>query len=284
MSRVRTVVATEILLLLGLAGLVGVCYLVERVGGLDDPLALLPIPALFLAALPGALWLGYFHSQDRFEPEPKLFVFGAAILGAFVAGPTAAFLLGEALPDTSIAPPEVSVFSGTKLLHAFLIVGLLQELTKYLVIRYSVYRSPEFDEPMDGVVYMTAAGIGFASFQNYIFLRGQDGSIFLSAGVAHVVVNTLAHACFAGFLGFALGLAKFWAGKPLTRQLVLLAGLLCASLLNGLYGLIRDVVVISGLEITPWRGVAFGFGFAAAIFLALSFMMHRLVSRSPHRI
>jgi RsiW-degrading membrane proteinase PrsW (M82 family) len=282
LSRVRTVVATEILLLVGLAALVGVCFLIQRVGGVDQPIVFPPLPAFLLSALPAALWLAYFYSQDRHEPEPKSYVIGVSFLGAVVAGPCSRFLIGELSPDLSVVPPELSPFSLPRLIQALFVVGLTQEFTQYLVVRYGIYRSREFDEPMDGVVYMTAAGIGFATYQNFIFLQGAEGAAFLASGVAQVVVNTLAHACFAGFLGHALGIAKFWRGRFITRQLVLLGGLMAAATLNALFTLIRDVMVVAGLEITPWRGVAFGFGFAAVMFLILSFMMQRLLSQSPH--
>ena len=105
MSRVRTVVATEILLLLGLGGTVGVAFLIERVVGLSDPIALAPLPAICLGAFPALLWLSYFYSQDRHEPEPKHFVFGVYLLGAFIAGPLVHFLLAQVSPaDTALRP------------------------------------------------------------------------------------------------------------------------------------------------------------------------------------
>jgi RsiW-degrading membrane proteinase PrsW (M82 family) len=160
---------------------------------------------------------------------------------------------------------------------------LTQEFLKYVVVRYSVYQSPEFDEPMDGIIYMTAAGIGFATHENYQFLSGMRGEVFLSAGAARVVVTTLAHACFAGVLGYAVGRAKFWSGRNWLRTGVLAVGLLCAAVLNGTFAMGHDLIVVAGLEVTPWRAVAFAFGFAAIVFLVLSFMMQRLLDISPFK-
>jgi hypothetical protein len=73
-SRIRTVVATDILLVLGLLAFVGVAYSVELVGGLGDAIRLSPIAGVAFSAIPAGLWLTYFYAQDRHEPEPKLFV------------------------------------------------------------------------------------------------------------------------------------------------------------------------------------------------------------------
>jgi RsiW-degrading membrane proteinase PrsW (M82 family) len=281
LSRVRTVAATEILLVVGLVLFVVAAHVVERVLGIDGPVSVNKPMAIVMAAVPGLLWLVYFYLQDRHEPEPKHFVFGVYLAGAFVAAPMAYFLVDLARPAAGPGA-SIATLSGDNLVWAFLIVALAQETSKYVVVRYSVYLSPEFDEPMDGIVYMTAAGIGFATYQNYHYLQGLDGSVFLSAGAANTVVVTLAHACFAGVLGYALGRAKFSTVDPVRRSLILLAGLLVAVALNGQFGLLEGIVKSTGLEVQPWRGVAYAAGFAAAVFFVTSLLMRQHLSASPH--
>lgn len=284
MSRVRTVVATEILMLLGLAGFVGAAYLVERIANLDSALVLPPLAAIGMSALPALLWLGYFYSQDRHEPEPKHYVFGIYLLGAFVAGPAAHFLVGQVTTEQTAAAPVLSALSMQGVLMAFLVKGLAQELCKYTVVRYTIYLSPEFDEPMDGVIYMTAVAVGFASYENYLYLQGHEGEVFLSIAAAKLVVTTLAHACFAGVLGYAMGRAKFASISAPVRSLTLFIGLMGATGLSGAFALIRDMLIASGMTVTPWRVVAFAFGFAAFVFVILSVMMRQLLAMSPHRV
>ena len=45
-------------------------------------------------------------------------------------------------------------------------------------------------------------GTGFAVWINYHRLQGMGGSVYLSTGAAQTVVTTLAHASFAGWLGY----------------------------------------------------------------------------------
>jgi len=257
-------------MLLGLLGLVGAAFLLERGLSLDDPVSLPPALVMLLAALPSLVWLGYFYSQDRHEVNPKPFVLGVFVLGALVSGPCADFLVQRVTSAHAAAVPSLRPFSPERLVAAFAIVGIAQELSKYLVVRYTLYRSPAFDQPIDGILYMTAAGLGFATYENVQYLEGLQGQVYLGTGVAAVVVTTLAHAAFAGVLGLALGRAKFQASSNNRRAGMLFVGLLGAAALNGQYVVVMDIVSSDGLELMTWRGVTYTFGFAAAVFLVLS--------------
>lgn len=282
MTRVRTLVATEILLVFGLLVFVGVAYFVDQLG-FDQPVTLSAPVALVVAAIPAMLWLAYFHAQDRHEPEPKHYVAGAYLLGAFVAGPVAAFLADlTAAPAPLIAPP-IPTYSGPRVVEALLILGLCQELAKYAVVRYSVYLSDEFDEPMDGLIYATAVGIGFATYQNFMELQGSDHTVYIATGAANAVVTTLAHACFAGVTGYFLGRARFATSSRLRRVVTLGIGLLVAATLNGNFQLLEDRVVQTGVAVEPWRAVALAAGFAGVVFAAISLLMKQLLAMSPHR-
>jgi RsiW-degrading membrane proteinase PrsW (M82 family) len=118
------------------------------------------------------------------------------------------------------------------------VVGLAQEMCKYAVVRYTVYLSSEFDEPMDGIVYMMACGTGFAVWVNYHRLSGQGHQVHLSTGAAQAVVTTLAHASFAGLLGYVMGRAKFSQRSAPVRGLFVMLGLLLAAAFNGQFRVI----------------------------------------------
>src|SRR5690606_12710960 len=120
--------------------------------------------------------LGYFYAQDRHEPEPKHYVAGIYLLGAFVAAPLAGFLVDLAAPASRPGVVALAPLAAGPVVWALLVVAVAQELSKYLVVRYTVYLTAEFDEPMDGIVYMTAAGIGFATYENYQYLQGLASS------------------------------------------------------------------------------------------------------------
>lgn len=272
--------ATELLLVVGLLGFVGAAFAVERLFGLNEPVKLGAPLALLLSTVPALLWLVYFYLQDRHEPEPKHYVLGVYLIGAFVAAPVAAFIIDVALPLR--ASTIDGSRSAERLVAAIFSVGLAQELAKFLVVRYSIYLSPEFDEPMDGIIYMTAAGIGFATTENVRYFMSLDG-VFLAVGTTNAVVTTLAHACFAGVLGYALGRARFGRGSAVRRNLTLFAGLILAAALNGLFTTLEAVVKSTGMKVQPWRGLAFAAGFAAIVFFVTSLLMRRQLAASPQR-
>jgi RsiW-degrading membrane proteinase PrsW (M82 family) len=178
----------------------------------------------------------------------------------------------------------VNVLSIDRWIYALAIVGLAQETCKYVAVRYTMYTSPEFDEPLDGIIYMSAAGIGFATFESLNALLRSGGEIYLSAAAAQCVVTTLAHASFAGVMGFAMGRAKFGAATAAHRSLTLLLGLIAAAALNGSFQMIMDALNVQGLDTSPWERVLTSFGFAAGVFIVTSILMQKLLAISPHSV
>jgi len=283
LRRARALVGTKFLLIAGLVGFVLIAWLVELVVGLHDAVNLGPILAAAMAGIPAVLWLGFFYLMDRHEPEPKQLVVGVCVLGALIAAPLADFLQFQAVPPIALAVHGLSPFSLDRVLYAVLIVGLSQEMCKYAVVRYTIYLSREFDEPMDGIVYMMACGTGFAVWVNYHRLSGQNHEVYLSIGAAQAVVTTLAHASFAGLLGYVMGRAKFSRRSAPIRGILLMLGLLGAAALNGQFTLVENWVVQRGLAQHPWYAVGYAAASAAAIFGLIWIVSQRLLAVSPFR-
>lgn len=271
------------MLIAGLIGFVVFLWLVELVAGLHDPVDLGPLLAAVLAGIPAVFWLGFFYLMDRHEPEPKQLVAGVCVLGALIAAPLADFVLSQFAPPAPLGAAGLSPFSIDRIVHAILIAGLAQEMCKYAVVRYTIYLSREFDEPMDGIVYMMACGTGFAVWVNYHRLSGQHHEVYLSIGAAQAVVTTLAHASFAGVLGYVMGRAKFSRRRATARGILLMLGLLLAAAFNGQFTLVAGWVVQRGLALHPWYGVGYAALSAAAIFSIIWLVSRRLLAQSPFR-
>src|SRR3954468_10655789 len=283
LRRARTLVGTKFMLIAGLLGFVVFAWLVELVAGLRDPVNLGPVLAAVMAGIPAVFWLGFFYLMDRHEPEPKQLVAGVCVLGALIAAPLADFVQTQAVPPLALAVPGLSPFSLDRVLDAVLIVGLSQEMCKYAVVRYTIYMSREFDEPMDGIVYMMACGTGFAVWINFHRLSGQNHEVYLSVGAAQAVVTTLAHASFAGVLGYVMGRAKFSRRRAPARGILLMLGLLLAAAFNGQFTLVTGWVVQRGLAVHPWYSVGYAALSAAAIFGIIWLVSRRLLALSPFR-
>src|SRR5512140_2568904 len=283
LRRARTLVGTKFLLIAGLVGFVLIAWLVEQVAGIHTAVNLGPMLAGLMAGIPAVFWLGFFYLMDRHEPEPKQLVAGVCVLGALIAAPLADFVQSQAVPTVALAVQGLSPFSLDRVLHAVLVVGLSQEMCKYAVVRYTIYMSREFDEPMDGIAYMMACGTGFAVWINYHRLSGQGHQVYLSTGAAQAVVTTLAHASFAGALGYVMGRAKFSTRSAPVRGILLMLGLLGAAALNGQFTLVKNWILQTGMAQHPWRGVLFAAACASAVFAMIWLASQRLLALSPFR-
>jgi RsiW-degrading membrane proteinase PrsW (M82 family) len=262
----------QLVLLLGLLVYVGAAHLVQSIWDLG-PAAVGALPALVLVLIPAVIWLVYFYLLDRYEPEPTHYVLSVFLLGALVASPLASWVIHDLF--TIERWISISPFSVEHVAASILVVGTAQELSKYVVVRYTVYLSDEFDEPADGIVYSTAAGIGFATALNFKYV---SAGVLLGVGAINVTITTLAHACFAGAVGYALGLAKFTPESgPRQRRLAL--GLLSAIALNGVFFLLQDLVVRPGIAFKPWRGLVLCGLFTLVVFGVITFLMKRSVGR-----
>ncbi len=260
--------------LLQIVSLVAFVLIVELVVSLTD-LTLngwsLLIAGIVLALVPALLWLFFFYQQDRLEPEPKGAVVGVFILGALLAQAVGIPLIEEVFDVRRWLP----IGTWSHILGSILIVGFTQEFLKYIAVRYSIYPTIEFDERVDGVVYGTAAGLGYATLLNLRYVV-DSGGVNLQAGVIRIVVTALAQASFAGLSGYFLGRAKF-EEEPVWW---LPGGVTLAALLNGLFTYVRGEITTTGLSLSgggvnPWPGLILAALVAGATFALLFYLIRR---------
>jgi protease PrsW len=236
------------------------------------PLVLLGV---ILSLVPAALWLTFFYLQDVLEPEPKGYVLGVFMLGALLAGAIGI----PVIRDLFRVQDWLGSSSAVNLLGSILVVGFVQEFLKYVAIRYTVYPLPEFDERMDGILYGTAVGLGFATMLNILYVV-ESGGVNLGIGVIHIVVTALAQASFSGITGYFLACAKFEEEPVWWLPL----GLTVAAVLNGLFtvargGITRMGSVLSQRTANPWYGLILAAVVAGAT-LAVLFYLIRRANRS----
>ncbi len=155
---------------------------------------------LALALAPGAAIGLYIYLKDKHEREPlrlllRSFFFG--ILSVFVT------LFLSRVIDNFITIDEQSV--GEQAVHAFLIVALVEEFSKFIFVRGLLYNNQNFNEPFDGIVYSVMVSMGFATFENILYVT--EGG--LSTAIMRMFTAVPAHATFAILMGYYLGKAKF---------------------------------------------------------------------------
>ncbi|MFO0759714.1 MAG: PrsW family glutamic-type intramembrane protease [Byssovorax sp.] len=112
--------------------------------------------------------------------------------------------------------PHASGADLVPLIYAFFVAAPLEQGLKVAAVG-PVWRSRFFEAPIDGVIYAAAAGLGFVSAHDALFLAQSSGA---SLDLARALLAAPAHLFFAALWGYALGRdAKSTArrGAPQTR-------------------------------------------------------------------
>jgi RsiW-degrading membrane proteinase PrsW (M82 family) len=165
------------------------------------------------------------------------------------------------------------------ILGSILVVGFTQEFLKYAAVRFSVFSSNEFDERVDGIIYSTAAGLGFATAMNITFIV-ESGGVDLTMAAIRVVLVALAQASFAGVTGYFMGRDKLEDRPAWWMPL----GVTIAAVLNGLFyylwgTLKRPSFSAGGAYVNPWTGLIL----AAVLAVAIMAVLTRLIDRDQQR-
>ena len=258
-------------LLLVLVIFVGVVYALDAIIKPVLSGTALVFVGVVLALVPAAIWLAFFYQQDRLEPEPAGYVLGVFVLGALLAAAVGLPLLDKAFRVGSWLFADTL----TTILGSILVVGFTQEFLKYAAVRFSVYNSSEFDEPTDGIIYATAAGLGYATVLNVQFVVA-NGGVALGSGVIAMAIVALAQASFAGITGYFLGRAKFEADPIWWMP----AGVTLAAIANGLFNWLRGrlthgAISLSGSTANPWLGLVLAAVVTALILALLMWLIRR---------
>ena len=131
-----------------------------------------------------------------------------------------------------------SVIKG--LAYWFLIIAFSEEFFKFLVIRLKVINSPHLDEPLDVMLYMVVAALGFAAVENILYLFPPMGPMPFDQLVwktAFILVirfvgATFLHTLCSAVIGYSLAIS-FCEVKM--KRTTIAAGIIMAVLLHGIY-------------------------------------------------
>lgn len=202
---------------------------------------------VLLTFIPPILWLLFYLREDR-HPEPKLlliFVFLGGMASAFLAlAAECAWILtlsGSCRAGIEPSLNPLLLFTG---------IAVIEEYVKYVPVKFLVLRRCrnhqvcDFDEPVDAMIYMMTAALGFAALENVLFLLPVfERSFAMSIEVAtnRFLGANLLHALSSGMVGFFLARAWF---SPRRHHFVAL-GVLIAAALHAVFNyliLIRGVI------------------------------------------
>lgn len=182
---------------------------------------------LIIAIVPALLLLWYYHKKDSAKPEPAGLIFSVFIAGCFLVIPAIfiELILSSIFSATSFNLLIVSIF-----IRSFIVAGFVEEWLKRYAVKKFAYKTPYFDEVMDGILYAIVVSLGFAMVEN-IFYVLQSGMI---TGLTRAVTALPLHTISAGIMGYYIGKAKF-AETKLQEVQLFRKGLYIAVLYHGFY-------------------------------------------------
>jgi len=199
-------------------------------GGILAQMTAYPLYILF-GTLPSIIWLLFYLRKDA-NPESNRMVLKIFFYGMLMALPAILLEMGIIrFLEGSNLPLILLVF-----LNIFIGIALVEELLKYWVVKKKVLGHEEFDEPIDALLYMIIAALGFAAAENILILCSL-GPTFLFSNVLIVSLlrfwgATFLHVLASGVIGYFLALSVFETKK---RGRLLVLGITIAVLLHGFY-------------------------------------------------
>jgi len=186
-------------------------------------------PNTFLYALvggiaPALLWLWFwFYEEDRDDPEP----FGLVLVS---------FILGGLIVLIAMWMEKFSVNFITNNTAQIIVWASIEEILKLIGVSFIIFGNNIIRRPIDYPMYFIATALGFAAFENVLYLikpMSTSGSVVgMMTGNLRFLGSTLLHAIASGMIGSALGLS-FYLQKY--RGVYLIIGLISAIALHSIF-------------------------------------------------
>lgn len=192
---------------------------------------------IIFGILPSLTWLSYYLKKD-IHPESNRMIIKIFLWGAVITVPVFFVQMGFAIAlskfSAQLSPLVVS------LIYWFLIISFTEEFFKYLVVRQKIINNKELDEPLDIMLYMVIAALGFAALENILYMFSPVDTLSFNDIINRTVIisfirfigATFLHTLCSGLIGYFLAISFCETKK---RKIVFFSGLLAATVLHGLY-------------------------------------------------
>ena len=195
---------------------------------------------IYLAIIPSIILFIIVWRSDKIEKEPvglllKLFFFGAlTIISAIVVGMASQYIITDFIDEGSL------LFI---VIDNYLLTALVEEGGKYFVLKKTTWKHPAFNYVFDAVVYAVCASLGFATFENIMYLINED----IGTAIGRGLLSVPGHVIDAIYMGCYYGMAKlaFAEGDTKKMKSSLIKALWIPVLLHGTY----DFCLSSGYDI-----------------------------------
>lgn len=188
---------------------------------------------LFILAIIPSIILGYilFSKDKNKEPKSLLIVlflggFGSVFITLFFTA-----ILQGIFPFFKNSPEKMNLIQ--LIPGVFIGVALIEEFSKWIISYLISYNNKEFDEFYDMIIYCVFVSLGFATFENILYVL-QNG--FLVA-LLRCFLAVPGHVCDGIFMGYFLGLSKiaFYNNNKKLQKKNMIYSIIAPVMLHGIY-------------------------------------------------
>lgn len=179
---------------------------------------------LAISILPVIVLMIYIYRKDKYEKEPLgllVKAFGCGILSALA-------VIIVLLP---LGEPQLFGDFFQSIFTSFFFAAIPEEIAKFVFLYLLIWNNKNFNEYFDGIVYAVFVSLGFACFENIIYVFGNG----VEVGISRALFSVPAHFLFAVIMGYYFSIAKF-SGQSKRKNLLL--GVLLAILAHGTFNTI----------------------------------------------
>ena len=189
---------------------------------------------VLVGILPSVIWLAYWLRKDC-HPEPKALIAKTLLLGIILSPLAIIAQLVALVWFSSMLGVPASTLGNSSWFYLW--AAFVEELIKYGAVFFVVLRNPEFDEPVDAMIYMLTAALGFAAMENILVanhMAGEGAEMTLRILGLRFTGATLLHALSSALLGYFIALGWF---AMRARVTLFISGLMVATVFHWVFNL-----------------------------------------------
>ncbi|MBW9211947.1 MULTISPECIES: PrsW family glutamic-type intramembrane protease [Terrabacteria group] len=185
---------------------------------------------LVAALAPAFLLLNYVYRIDKIESEPKKLIFKLLVAGV-LAGLVVIYMGKWPKVILSLFVRQRNLYY--PFYYAFFAVALVEEGMKLLFLMIFSWRDSNFNYRFDGIVYAVAVSLGFAAFENVLYVY----QLGLRVAFERALFSIPGHLCFGIGMGLMYSHAKIMEkkGYMVRKYIYLILALVVPVIYHGLY-------------------------------------------------
>jgi RsiW-degrading membrane proteinase PrsW (M82 family) len=174
--------------------------------------------------IPSIFWLWFWLKETKKKSEPVIILILCFVLGII----SVIFVLPiEKFIESNIQSNPLQIIGW----------ATVEEMIKYLIVFLLINKTRYLNKPIDWAIFMITTALGFAAFENALFLvepisLGQT-VVGLLTGELRFLGSTLLHAVASGIIGISLGFS-FYMGSA-RKGIYLILGILSAIVLHSIF-------------------------------------------------